>query len=875
MTRIKMFLALATWCWLTISVSAQTKPAPITPAKAEPAKPAAAKPAAAKPAAAAPAKPANAAAPAKPNAAAAPAKPNAAAPAKPANSARASAGMTLSRLATDSDVFCLISNGWKASPPNSTNKTEQLWAEESIKEFGQQIEDEFWRIIEQRAQGDSPSSLMMKTVPVLLKSVIQHPMIISVHDFTVGQSPEVNLFVVIDTEEDEAKIRDAYEKAVKAAPQGSQALIEEVVEGTTFYRLPIPEQELASPIRFGMHKSYLIITVGRENLMGLLKLTDIVEKPNSSGSAPVWLKKTLTDLSVDRPSLAYQIDVEGILKIVDPLIQIPEVRRGLEASGVMAVKRIASVSGLDAVSTVGKTIIETNGAPTGAMALLPDKPITLADLKGIPISAANAAVIRFDLTFLVESILKIADAVDPMPRQQFDSISGSSEEIFGFSIKDDLLPGFGDLWGYYVSGTEAGGGMVPGVVVTASVRDQKKLIKVQDSLIKFAKQQLEQYGPQAPVTIQDFASRGAKGYRIQINNIPLPMAPTWVITKDQLILGVSPQLVTAHLGATSTGKSLADNDEIKATFQRDPKTVLFSFRDPKPELQSMYTLFNMFSPMLVGQLRQQGIEFNLPPLPPYSDLEPHLLPSITTVSRLSNGWRSESHGVITVVSVANPAVAATLVALLLPAVQQAREAARRTQAKNNLKQIGLAMHNHHDTYGSFPDQVLADKDGNPGLSWRVKLLPFLGEQALFQEFHLDEPWDSPHNKPLITRMPQCYADPNGDAPHEKGKTRYVILTAEGGLFDTEEEPKIQDIIDGTSNTIMVVEATGDHAVFWTQPEDLEVDPDDMLVGLRGSRVGGFHALFADGSVRFISQNIDLKTLKALITRAGSEVLGAF
>ena len=62
----------------------------------------------------------------------------------------------------------------------------------------------------------------------------------------------MNLFVVIDTEEDEAKIRDAYEKAVKAAPQGSQALIEEVVEGTTFYRLPIPEQELASPIRFGM-----------------------------------------------------------------------------------------------------------------------------------------------------------------------------------------------------------------------------------------------------------------------------------------------------------------------------------------------------------------------------------------------------------------------------------------------------------------------------------------------------------------------------------------------------------------------------------------------------------------------------------------------
>ena len=106
------------------------------------------------------------------------------------------------------------------------------------------------------------------------------------------------------------------------------------------------------------------------------------------------------------------------------------------------------------------------------------------------------------------------------------------------------------------------------------------------------------------------------------------------------------------------------------------------------------------------------------------------------------------------------AVIGVLVALLLPAVQAAREAARRTAAMNNMKQILLGLLMHENEKKSFPAHAIYSDDGRPLLSWRVQILPYLGEQALYDKFHLDEPWDSEHNTTLIPLMPQVYLDPS-------------------------------------------------------------------------------------------------------------------
>lgn len=211
-----------------------------------------------------------------------------------------------------------------------------------------------------------------------------------------------------------------------------------------------------------------------------------------------------------------------------------------------------------------------------------------------------------------------------------------------------------------------------------------------------------------------------------------------------------------------------------------------------------------------------------------------------------------------------------LVGLLLPAVQASREAARRMSSSNNLKQILLAFHNYHDTYRNFPAAIQRDPQGQPLLSWRVAILPFIEQAELYNEFHLDEPWDSEHNLKLLDRMPNIYADPSLKLP--PGMTIYQVPTGDGLLFEPSAVVKFAQVTDGTSNTIAAFEANAEVAVPWTKPADAKIDPANPLAVMAKHRPGGFNAAFADGSVRFISSQIDPQMLWALLTRAGGEVV---
>ncbi len=188
-----------------------------------------------------------------------------------------------------------------------------------------------------------------------------------------------------------------------------------------------------------------------------------------------------------------------------------------------------------------------------------------------------------------------------------------------------------------------------------------------------------------------------------------------------------------------------------------------------------------------------------------------------------------------------------------------------------LKQFGLAWHNYHDAYKVFPTAVSFDPEGKKTrLSWRVRLLPFLEQQALYDEFRLNEPWDSEHNKKLISRMPAIFR-PANDKLAAEGKTKFVMPLGQRTIAPDDKRPiRFRDITDGASNTIMLVEADDEHAVAWTKPDDLEVDLSKPLSGLAVRRPGGFLAARCDGSVVFFRTSIDPKELAALFTRAGGE-----
>ncbi len=216
-------------------------------------------------------------------------------------------------------------------------------------------------------------------------------------------------------------------------------------------------------------------------------------------------------------------------------------------------------------------------------------------------------------------------------------------------------------------------------------------------------------------------------------------------------------------------------------------------------------------------------------------------------------------------------VPAVLVALLLPAVQAAREAARRAQCVNNLKQIALAMHNYESAYGCFPPVATYGKDGKPLVSWRVLILPYLGQQSRYEQFHLDEPWDSPHNKPLGEHGPNVFKCPS--EPISEELTAYEVVVDPHSMFTG--EPKgvtVASVVDGTSNTVLVVESTS--PVPWTKPEDLSLAGGDLALEMGSKHPGGLNAAMADGSIRFFKNSfnnpISPQLLKGLITRTGWE-----
>ncbi len=212
------------------------------------------------------------------------------------------------------------------------------------------------------------------------------------------------------------------------------------------------------------------------------------------------------------------------------------------------------------------------------------------------------------------------------------------------------------------------------------------------------------------------------------------------------------------------------------------------------------------------------------------------------------------------------------IALLLPAVQAAREAARRAQCTNNLKQIALAMHNYEATYSCFPPAAIVDPNGKPLLSWRVLMLPYLEGETLYREFKLDEPWDSPHNLPLQAKMPNVFQCPSD--PPAPGLTKYVVVVDPTSLFTGNASgSRIADVTDGTSNTLMVGEATV--PVNWSQPADLSLKSSEPLLGMGSKHPGGFNASMADGSVRFFKKDLPGQIFRALITRNGGEVIPSF
>jgi hypothetical protein len=285
-----------------------------------------------------------------------------------------------------------------------------------------------------------------------------------------------------------------------------------------------------------------------------------------------------------------------------------------------------------------------------------------------------------------------------------------------------------------------------------------------------------------------------------------------------------------------------------------------TYVDTQKIVRGLYPMMTMGLQAMSGEMAREGFDFDLALLPSAESIAQHLVPSVSSWRLAPEGFRFEAHQTLPGGDVVSSAPIS--VALLLPAVTSARSAARSTQDMNNLKMLALAFHNYTDVHGKFPTNIY-DADGKALLSWRVQLLPYLEANALYEQFHLDEPWDSPHNRPLAEQMPVVFNSVSFPLP--PGRTRYVALVHENSLFPGDEKLGFAQVTDGTSNTIMYVQAGPQAAVEWTKPEDVAFDPENPKAALMQPD-GQFLAAFNDGSVQRFPLGIDDETLKRLVFR---------
>jgi uncharacterized protein DUF1559 len=201
------------------------------------------------------------------------------------------------------------------------------------------------------------------------------------------------------------------------------------------------------------------------------------------------------------------------------------------------------------------------------------------------------------------------------------------------------------------------------------------------------------------------------------------------------------------------------------------------------------------------------------------------------------------------------------------------------KARRKVIDINLAMHWDLDASRArrtpenfaFPIAI-CDANGHKLLSWRVRILPYLGQDALYKKFHLNEPWDSPHNVQMIAEMPEAFVAPGGDARLDKqGKTRFLAISGDETVFGKNDVMLYSHIPDGPSRTIWLVVVDPDQAVEWTKPQDWKFDPNDPFHGMGKS--GRLAVGVCDGIAQcFAVGEITPDAFKAWVTPNGGETL---
>jgi hypothetical protein len=776
----------------------------------------------------------------------------------------------MARVAPKECLFYFTWSGMAAPDPHSRNQTEQLLAEKEVQQSLKLLEEQIVATFRATSADDPQAMAMVDDVRAVVKAVLTSPTAVFISKIQPANNgqPDVCGGAMINLGLRAPEIAKALGRieSVLQTPDGKPA------GESAWHRLPLglsePAAHRGQGVQWAVKGQYLIVGLGEG------EAEKIVDR--SRQDPPEWLQQIRRQLSVPRPANLMYVNVAEIIKVASS--EGPDLPRILDVLGLAQIQSLASVMGLDESGCINRLLVTIHGDPKGLLSLLNSQPLDKGHLRAIPKDATFALAARLDAAKIYKEMLQTAGQLEPQGQQELLGGVHELEQRLKVKIHEDILQSLGDAWRIYTSPSE-GNLVFTGLTAVVDIRDHDRLVAANGKLVfgsllgGIAKEATQPGGGRPGPQIKQTRYNDQTIFYLARTGDFMPFAPAWCITDKELVVALFPQNVKAYLERSGRGggPSLADLAEVTGPFEAN-KPIAVGYVDMPAAFKLAYPVAQVLLGFATSEMGRGGMGLDISVLPPAPTIGRHLRPTVSTVARTREGIVVETRQTLPIGGIGGLTVLPSLmwfVGMAEP-MRVSPLATPQNVSKNNMKMLGLALLNYEVTHRTFPAAAAGQMAGQPPVSWRVLVLPFVERQDLYQQYHFDEPWDSENNKKLIARMPDVYKAP-GSRTAAEGRTNYLAVVGDAYALAADKGHTLVTFTDGTSNTILLVEVGDQQAVPWTKPEDFTPDKTKPAAGLVGLRRGVVLTLAADGAVHVVPADTSAETMHALFTRAGGVV----
>lgn len=381
---------------------------------------------------------------------------------------------------------------------------------------------------------------------------------------------------------------------------------------------------------------------------GRTAIDETVAGLTRKGGPPTWFTDMKDAVAVKRPSYRFYVNAGRLFAMMEKQSENEQFAKAIETSGLVHLKSISSVTGFDDVAMTTKTLYGLEGDPREYLKFLPDKPLTAADFKNIPADASWACAGQFDFDAVYEALDKLeelapaaeeAPADDAVPEDEFGiepaapALTPEQKEMLK-KLAQQIAAAIGPTWRLYNAPSD-GGFLFTGMTAVVDVKHDQELRGALDSAVAAAKA--------TGYNVQTFTFRGEEVTYLRPDVAGGKFGSSaWVIADGKLVWALYPQVIKSYLSRTENEPTLADHPNVRGHLAGEDAPLAMTYADTAGFYQTFYSLIQIFIPFIDGGLKSVDIDYPMHEIPSAAVIRKYVQPSIMTVRRDDRGIVTES-----------------------------------------------------------------------------------------------------------------------------------------------------------------------------------------------------------------------------------------